>query len=562
MQNAEAIDNLETALQNTQFSRYFISSSIPYLFNAAFLILLLVRIQYNIYLSWSLIFLPFFLADIWSGVQKLKDLCAPNIPIWHPRKTKATLHLFDCVGQISTKLAIFLFLNGLFCKRVILMCVPLWTCAVCSAYYRCSCSHESEFSMVLGLSYNIVCRGLQPLLIALEIDEHLKQPWMVVFTPTWTILILCFSGALFLAYCAPIIRLHALERLQTQATMLLLMCCVYLLSISCCGFLFVFWGAQRLDFIFGYSTGQRISFVEVLLPMIILQVLLSAIQPAITVQSRRFQLLSQINNLIAETNNVESHNILNPLNEKIWLCRQAGESSNRIYRTTMSAYARLGFRSNEEMLEALVLLAESQTQNSLSAEPSSLLLGASTLELSSLNSFGRGNYRRSYSSFEEVEVESRYKSNLILNKSRSENEIRHQQNNKNNVLKPLSYSALVNGSTENNSDFEIHSLSQRIYRFHADDDSSCIICYTAEADTCFMSCGHGGMCLSCATLLAMRPAKSCPICRGEIKQVLRVDENFFWLKRGVGIFHSVENYEVTSPSAVDNTDSDGGSNNI
>lgn len=89
-------------------------------------------------------------------------------------------------------------------------------------------------------------------------------------------------------------------------------------------------------------------------------------------------------------------------------------------------------------------------------------------------------------------------------------------------------------------------------------DETCIICYSFAADMCFMDCGHGGFCRACATTLARKPQHSCPICRGVIKHLARVNSEFFWLKKDVGVFISDEGFDVMSPLAVSGTSDDDG----
>lgn len=50
----------------------------------------------------------------------------------------------------------------------------------------------------------------------------------------------------------------------------------------------------------------------------------------------------------------------------------------------------------------------------------------------------------------------------------------------------------------------------------------CNICYAAEADSIFMRCGHGGVCLDCAKDV-VRVQGECYLCRGSIDYVLRYD---------------------------------------
>lgn len=76
------------------------------------------------------------------------------------------------------------------------------------------------------------------------------------------------------------------------------------------------------------------------------------------------------------------------------------------------------------------------------------------------------------------------------------------------------------------------------------EEETCFICYTNRGDACLMNCGHGGICLECASTLVTEKSRQCPVCRGEIKRILQINPFFFWLKSNVGVFHSSMGYNV------------------
>jgi hypothetical protein len=241
MENAESVD---IALSRLSWRKYLFTISPPYILNSISICILLLKLQYQCKLHWSAFFAPIWLADIWTMMIKLKLLVYSEYPYGHHRLYRATEDIIDSCGYFFTKAAIYLYLDDKILHGKVTissLCIPLWACTLISIYMRCQFSADSQFSILLGSMYHITCRVLQPVLVVFQLDGILSQPWMVVFTPTWTVLVLCFSGSLFLIYCAPIIRLHALERLQYQATILIFLCCMYLLCISCCGFLFILW---------------------------------------------------------------------------------------------------------------------------------------------------------------------------------------------------------------------------------------------------------------------------------------------------------------------------------
>ena len=53
------------------------------------------------------------------------------------------------------------------------------------------------------------------------------------------------------------------------------------------------------------------------------------------------------------------------------------------------------------------------------------------------------------------------------------------------------------------------------------DDTHCLICLDATADTVLYQCGHLCMCYTCGMQLQNR-GSSCPVCRAPIKDIMRV----------------------------------------
>lgn len=56
--------------------------------------------------------------------------------------------------------------------------------------------------------------------------------------------------------------------------------------------------------------------------------------------------------------------------------------------------------------------------------------------------------------------------------------------------------------------------------------SLCYICYVNESNACFMKCGHGGLCYSCAIAIARQYTNQCPICRKESVEILKIMKRF------------------------------------
>ena len=57
-----------------------------------------------------------------------------------------------------------------------------------------------------------------------------------------------------------------------------------------------------------------------------------------------------------------------------------------------------------------------------------------------------------------------------------------------------------------------------------------------------MECGHGGICFECGKSLATRHPRTCPICRGPISSVLKVEKR----ERGSSLVISNEGVVVST----------------
>lgn len=63
-----------------------------------------------------------------------------------------------------------------------------------------------------------------------------------------------------------------------------------------------------------------------------------------------------------------------------------------------------------------------------------------------------------------------------------------------------------------------------------DDESLCTICYSQKSNTVLLDCGHGGICIDCATD-TMKKNNHCLFCRARVIQIIEIDTNE--VKRGL-----------------------------
>ncbi len=54
-----------------------------------------------------------------------------------------------------------------------------------------------------------------------------------------------------------------------------------------------------------------------------------------------------------------------------------------------------------------------------------------------------------------------------------------------------------------------------------DEDDPCIVCMERPADAILLECGHGGLCVTCSTVLWSH-SRHCPLCRQEFAAIMRI----------------------------------------
>ena len=55
-----------------------------------------------------------------------------------------------------------------------------------------------------------------------------------------------------------------------------------------------------------------------------------------------------------------------------------------------------------------------------------------------------------------------------------------------------------------------------------DDGGLCTICYSENANTVLLDCGHGSVCLTCA-IDSMKKNNHCIFCRAKVVQIIEID---------------------------------------
>ena len=56
----------------------------------------------------------------------------------------------------------------------------------------------------------------------------------------------------------------------------------------------------------------------------------------------------------------------------------------------------------------------------------------------------------------------------------------------------------------------------------ADEENMCVVCFDAPKDHIIVPCGHQCVCASCAEQLTNTRTPTCPVCRGPIRETMKV----------------------------------------
>ncbi len=204
-----------------------------------------------------------------------------------------------------------------------------------------------------------------------------------------------------------------------------------------------------------------------------------------------------------------------------------GEESSQIYRSTKSTYQRLGFISHDDMISAIIELSRNNSK-SMKCD------------------FNHGDENKSLLSQTKNSYDT-FGCDIPL--KIDDSDAKYERSISNSISDEGDRTSSRCSDIQDKMSDYIVNITNHV--FDADDEKNCIICYTAEADTCIMDCGHGGLCFFCASEIARKTNRSCPICRGSIKQILRMHPTFFWLRHDVGVFVSDEGYELVTENTVD-----------
>jgi hypothetical protein len=202
-----------------------------------FLIMLIIKLQFGKDLPWISVFISLFVADLLNTLSKTynftKELYTRhwNHPHTGTRDTQPRENLFrlissiiDAIGGFFGKFGVFIYIE-LTSKHIkpasltlVKSLIPLFTMVVVSVILKLMSgpprlfggpligNHSGRWTTFLHPLLVFSYRGLQPLLIALQIDGIIFARWSIVFIPLW---IMVFGGigiSVILITCAPYVH--------------------------------------------------------------------------------------------------------------------------------------------------------------------------------------------------------------------------------------------------------------------------------------------------------------------------------------------------------------------
>jgi hypothetical protein len=207
-----------------------------------------------------------------------------------------------------------------------------------------------------------------------------------------------------------------------------------------------------------------------------------------------------------------------------------------MYRTSEDSYQNYGFSSNESFLNTLINLAQAPETEIF---PTEFFTKGKDTPIADEESGGI--FASSLPSY-----------NTFSPQADAVNSDSNSNSNSNSSGDPAGQGALYMPPPPPGNRLGRTELTARVGAVEAGtDEDACIICYTNRGDVCLMNCGHGGICFDCASTVVTKRSRQCPVCRGEIKQIVHVNPLFFWLKKGAGIFYSDTSYTVVEESVHD-----------
>lgn len=210
-----------------------------------FVVALLMKLQYHKNISWRNVFLSIFLADGINISQKAyyiyKERYQQSSLLQTYRSAplvRAISNLVDAIGAFAAKIGIFVYLhyrtelNAERSREIsVTACLsPLFFAVSISVALKAYAGPPGVYAGAIMPSYTrylaafvhpllvLIFRGIQPLLIALRIDNIISVKWSLVFIPLWILLFGGIGAAMILMTCSPYVHRAAPSTIRESAS--------------------------------------------------------------------------------------------------------------------------------------------------------------------------------------------------------------------------------------------------------------------------------------------------------------------------------------------------------
>lgn len=518
-------------------------ATIPvHVLDLCFLVLLQLRLQGALDWSWLVLFSPLLITDVIFISMKAKAVAGrptrrTGAP--HVLSHDVILDVFsiiDHLGGAVAKCLLALRLEGsLTGVSITLLLLPQWGSAVVTSLLRtfpelapviwggagAGRGHAPTMtrraplaSRGKGAAY-LLSRGLQPLLVCLKVDGFLlSAPWWAVLSPAWFLAVGVAATGMFLFVAVLVGNDHGgnsgsdslpgasaashsppphVRRLQFRVVLAASMTALF---ISACACLFLFslsavlesppekWMQQ------GRRAGGA-SYVQILAPLIALYVTMLVTLPGLLIygkmyrkavidyafaeEERRRVERARLREQSAEEKESTAASFGATINSPAIL---VGEGTSLMKRASSSFCLRLGEEFGEPDFDYPAALAAASSE---AAESEARLRACLACEDADGGEKGWGWWSGAALG-----------TGYVVGDEEGEEDVEE-------------------GLREGSSLLSAPPVVQR-----------CFICCSQWADAVIMDCGHGGLCYTCALVTASNVPQLCPVCRGPIREVRRM----------------------------------------
>eukprot|EP00602_Paraphysomonas_sp_CaronLab_P010038 CAMPEP_0185037082 /NCGR_PEP_ID=MMETSP1103-20130426/30991_1 /TAXON_ID=36769 /ORGANISM="Paraphysomonas bandaiensis, Strain Caron Lab Isolate" /LENGTH=541 /DNA_ID=CAMNT_0027574891 /DNA_START=352 /DNA_END=1977 /DNA_ORIENTATION=+ len=484
----------------------------------------------------------------------------------YPKRMKAYCSLIDWLGYVVTQVCLYLYLiqwSGM--QSLVVVMIPLWltsTITLLLKLMQIPPLHSRNaarriLSDLFGVLIHVTIRIILPMLVAFRVEGFISCPWEYIAIPLWCIAATAVTCAFVLLRCCSVIHIHAVSALRVMAIRLMVLCAVQLILGTASCMLSSIWLVKLLNHLYGMPGGVEVSLFLVFLPVEAMFLLLVFLYPLTLSYSSRYHALIYLSLERARESHLESQRsigmdyvyTLHPLLTHSWLDKI---SDSLFQRTSPGCH---GVGSEEELRALLTVSVNRKWSHYTCHDSDGLSVGdvgvsiADTLcedmdtkqcdrpdrtcawKLPVSQNDVADSRPRAHSGAKRLQVASSASPRTVGR----DNDISNLYTTmaQLNALRQ-DVGTLIGGDMEDGND--IVSFASEL--------EPCYICCVEPSDTCFMECGHGGLCFDCAAVIAKHPSRQCPICREEVSQILRITTLSAPMPNGRHLALSEEGYDI------------------